>query len=61
MNTDLISAMETFNTGEYTAVLCKGDLTYTSMEHGVKPLVAWIDSGFDFTGFSAADKIVGKR
>lgn len=60
MNADLIIAMETFNTGEYTAVLCKGDLTYTSMERGVKPLVAWIDSGIDLTGFSAADKIVGK-
>jgi len=60
MNADLISAMETFNTGEYTAVLCKSDLTYTSTERGVKPLVAWIDSGIDLAGFSAADKIIGK-
>lgn len=60
MNADLISAMETFNTGEYTAVLCKGDRTCTSTERGVKPIVAWINSEIGFAGFSAADKIVGK-
>ncbi len=60
MNADLISAMETFNTGEYTAVLCRSNLTYTSTERGVKPLLAWIDSRINLTRFSAADKIVGK-
>ncbi len=35
--------METFNTGGYTTVLCKGDLPYTSMERGVKPLVFFVE------------------
>ena len=46
--------------GEYTAVLCRGKQTYTSTLRGVKPLVAWIEDKTDFSGFAAADKVVGK-
>jgi hypothetical protein len=47
-------------TGECTCALCLGDCTYLSTERGVKPLVAWLESGIDFQGFCAADKVVGK-
>lgn len=33
---------------------------YTTALRGVKPLVSWLESGKDFSGFSAADKVVGK-
>ncbi len=46
--------------GGYTCVLSDGDKTFTSRERGVKPLLAFIDSGESFVGFVAADKVVGK-
>lgn len=59
MKADLEKATDALN-GDYTCVLCKDDVVYTSTQRGVKPLVEWIDSGVDLNGFSAADKIVGK-
>lgn len=46
--------------GNYTCVLSNGEDTVTSREKGVRPLIELIDSGKDFSGYSAADKIVGK-
>lgn len=46
--------------GGYTCVLSDGEKTLTSRERGVKPLIAYIESGEDFRGFVAADKVVGK-
>ncbi len=46
--------------GAYTCVLCQGDAVYTSKERGVAPLVAFLESGTSFVGFSAADKVVGR-
>ena len=46
--------------GGYTCVLCKGDAIFTGRERGVKPLIEFIESGVDFKGFLAADKVVGK-
>jgi len=46
--------------GKYTCVICKGEALYTSVERGVKPLLAWLDSGEDLADASAADKVVGK-
>ena len=40
--------------GGYTCVLSDGDKTFTSRERGVKPLLAFIDSGESFVGFVAA-------
>ena len=56
---DLEKAKELLTEGDYTCVLCKGDIVYTSRERGVKPLLALLDSETDCSGFSAADKIVG--
>jgi hypothetical protein len=46
--------------GDYTVVLCRGDVTYTDTRRGVAPLLALLDTGTDVTAFAAADKVVGK-
>lgn len=60
MKTDLEKAKAIFAKGDYTCVLCKGETVYTATEHGVKPLLAHINSGVDLKDFCAADRIVGK-
>lgn len=44
----------------YTCVLCKGEHIYTSQERGLVPLLHWLDTGMDATGYAAADTVVGK-
>lgn len=58
--TDIEKAKQYLMSGDYTCVLCRDDEKYISKQRGVKPLVAWVESGEDFRGFSAADKVVGK-
>lgn len=58
--TDLNNAKKQLNMGNYTCVLCKDETVHTSAQRGVKPLVTWLESGADFTGYSAADKVIGK-
>ena len=43
-----------------TLVIQRGQSVYTSKERGVKPLVDLIQSGEDFGGAFAADRVVGK-
>ncbi len=43
-----------------SCVLCKDRETLKSDARGIAPLMNWLQSGADLTGFSAADKIVGK-
>ena len=43
-----------------TLALVKGDEVYTSRKKGVRPLLEFLDTGMDFSGFSAADKVVGR-
>lgn len=43
----------------FTCALCKGEKFYTSRLRGVRPLIELLESGEDFSGFSAADKVVG--
>lgn len=57
---DLLRAKERLADGEYTCVLCRGEEIITSQARGVKPLVSWYVSGKSFSGFCAADKVVGK-
>ncbi len=54
-----VSELKRENSGN-TCALCRGSVVYTTTERGVKPLLGWLDSGIDFKGFSAADKVVGK-
>ena len=57
---DLEHAKTLLNKEGTTCALVQGDLVYTSQENGVKPLLGWLKEGQDFTGFSAADKVIGR-
>lgn len=57
---DMETARILLQQGEYTLVLCRdGDIRHTG-RRGVGPLLDLLDSGEDFSGFSAADKAIGK-
>ena len=53
-------AVSALNQGDYTVVVCRDDCQYTDTRRGVAPLLAWLDQGLDLTGYSAADRVVGK-
>ena len=57
---DLQKAKEILINGGHTCVLCSGERICTSDLRGVRPLLQWLDSGEDFSGFHAADKVVGR-
>jgi len=59
-NKDLQVAVDLLQAEGYTCVLVKEGQVYTATQRGVKPLMQWLDSGMDFSGFCAADKVVGK-
>ncbi len=58
--TDLEKAKAKLQNGGYTCVLYHTGAVYTSYYRGVRPLVEWLESGEDFSGFCAADKVVGR-
>ncbi len=60
MAEDLERAKEILASTGCTCVVCREDTVYRSMERGVKPLLAWLDSGTDMMGYSVADRVVGK-
>ena len=60
MEKHLESARSLMVSGGYTCVLTNGKETLTSTDRGVKPLLQWVNAGLRLTGFSAADKVVGK-
>ena len=45
---------------DLTLVAVRGDEVITSTESGIRPVLEWVREGRDLTGFSVADKIVGK-
>lgn len=45
---------------EYTCVLCSDDDIMTSTKRGVAPLLQWLDEGKNLSGYTAADKVIGK-
>lgn len=55
---DLSKARQLLEQEGYTCVLCLGDRLHTSRHRGVRPLMDLLDQ--DVSGFSAADKVVGK-
>ena len=59
MNNDLQKAKELLKEG-YTFSAVMGDDKKTSNERGVKPLLSLLDEGAVLSGYSAADKVVGK-
>lgn len=58
MRNDTIQARELLISGQHTCVLCKHSKVLTDNRRGVKPLLDLLEQ--DLTGFSAADKVVGK-
>ena len=56
---DLEQAKALLQTG-YTCVLQRENEQESSTKRGVAPLLAWLNSGKNYHGFSAADKVVGK-
>lgn len=57
---DLDSAKSLLKSGNFTCVLVKGQDVLTSGKSGVAPLLEFAESKKRLSGFSAADKIVGK-
>ncbi len=57
---DLSQAKTELLSGGYTCVIRRGQAQFTSQARGVRPLVGWYAAGQDFSGFCAADKVVGK-
>lgn len=60
MNADLERAKAYLIKEGCTCVLCRGEALYSSCHRGVRPLLEFLDSPEDFSGFCAADKVVGK-
>ena len=60
MTSDTLAAKKDMEVKGCTCVLRKGDEGCFSFERGVKPLLGWIDEGTDFSGYCAADQVVGK-
>ena len=53
-------AKELLYAENYTCVFSDGESTYTSTRRGVAPLLYRYDSGVDYHGWSAADKVIGR-
>ena len=60
MEQNLKNALELLNSGDYTCVVCRDDIVYTTNQRGVAPLLTWLDNGTNLEGFSAADRVVGR-
>lgn len=60
MDANLLKARNLLETGDYTCVVCRDDLVYTTTRRGVAPLLDWLDESLDLTGFFAADRVVGR-
>ena len=57
---NLQKARDLLESGNYTCVVCKADSVYTTTQRGVAPLLNWLEAGTDLSGFSAADRVVGR-
>lgn len=60
MKSDLERAVLLLKADCLTLAAVCGDVVVTSRERGVKPLLELLDSGRSLSGFSAADKVIGK-
>lgn len=59
MSEDTKKARDILVKNGYTCVLCRENEEFHSNLRGVRPLIDLLESGKDFSGFSAADKTVG--
>ena len=60
MEQNLKKALDLLNSGNFTCVVCKEEVVYTTTQRGVAPLLNWLDSKTDLKDFSAADRVVGR-
>lgn len=58
--TDLERATAELENGKHTIVLVRGNNIIKSAERGVAPLLQLIESGDDYSSYSASDKVIGK-
>lgn len=58
--TDLTKAIALLAQSGDTCVLCRENQVIRDARRGIRPLLELLDSGIDLSGFSAADKVVGK-
>lgn len=56
----LIKAKKLLLQTDSTCVLCSDDVVLTDKRRGVRPLLDLLESNTDVSGFSVADKVVGK-
>ena len=59
MSNDILTAKNILLENNYTCVLYSDKAEFHSVERGVKPLLDFLKSDFDFTDFCAADKVIG--
>jgi len=57
---DLAQAKKILTNEDCTCVLCRMDVVHKSHRRGVAPLLQLLDNQVDVSGFSAADRVVGK-
>ena len=43
-----------------SCVVCGGEILYTSEKRGIAPMMDFLDAGYAMSGFSVADRIVGR-
>lgn len=60
MNKDLEQAKALLAKEKYTCAACRAGETFTATEHGVRPLLRWLNEKTNLAGASVADRIVGK-
>lgn len=58
--TDIESAAEKLNNSQVTFAAAKDGVLITSEKRGIRPLLELYTEGTDMTGWSCADKVVGK-
>lgn len=58
--TDLAYAKAKLSEGDYTIALCRGAQSFTDTRRGIAPMLGFLEQGIDLTGFSVADRVVGK-
>ncbi len=60
MNSKTKKAKDILLENGYTCVFCNGNDTITSKERGIKPLLSIYNTKQNLSGYSAADRVVGK-
>lgn len=57
---NLEKAKKMLSGSKYTCVLCSDDDIMISIKRGVASLLQWLDEYENLSGYSAADKVIGK-